>query len=153
MNKQRLFILIAGLIGVASTFLPWVRIEIIGQLAMIMEGVDLSAGRSYAIAFVVIVVFSFLFERKQPIKGLNQLVVFFCGFFVLFAVIRDYFSLLENLKELYNEENLDYMAVFVDKNFSWGLGIYLSAAASAAIVVLAMLSGKFIETSESTITT
>jgi lysylphosphatidylglycerol synthetase-like protein (DUF2156 family) len=149
MNKQRLFLIIVGIIGLVSVFLPLFKTEIAGHI-LIMRGVDFSIGRRCIVAFAVIIVSCFLFERKRLIKGnLHSYFVTLSGFFVTFNGIRLLLTLQGDIEKVIVERYGDSVRAagleILARNISWEIGIYLLILAGAMTVVLSVLSRKFAE--------
>lgn len=117
MNKQRLGVVIAGGLGLISTFLPWY--SVMGFLNI--SGISVWHGWITAALSIVMIVMAVMGDRSTGLSGASKMVPMICA--VLIALWGAFLML----------------GVANAMGASAGLGLILSIAAGAAGVVLPLV--------------
>lgn len=134
MNKQRLAILIAAGLGALATFMPWVKLPIVGTIS----GTKLDGWITFVLFSVAIVV-CLQADKNKNVEGKN----------LLWAIIPSVLAGLIGIWKIidFNSKMGDSLGDISDNPFSEALaasisieiGLYLVILASIAVPVLAHL--------------
>jgi|APGre2960657404_1045060.scaffolds.fasta_scaffold06061_6 hypothetical protein len=120
MNKQRLSILIIGILGGIGTFLPWVTIPILGSV----NGTE-GDGLITLFLFLVPVAISLIKDRSKNLKG---------GLFYT-AIISSVIAGIIGIYDLVNFKSGDLGLM----RLTMGPGLYVIAAAGLLLPIVAFI--------------
>ena len=77
MHKQRLFVLIAAVIGIISMFLPWIRISVFG-FSRVVNGMH-GAGILVFLCLVLAGIAAYLGDQTRSLDNTMWMIVLICG--------------------------------------------------------------------------
>ena len=120
MNKQRLSILIIGILGGIGTFLPWVKIPMLGSV----NGTE-GDGLITLFLFLVPVAISLIKDRSKNLKG---------GLFYT-AIISSVIAGIIGIYDLVNFKSGDLGLM----RLTMGPGLYVIAAAGLLLPIVAFI--------------
>jgi hypothetical protein len=126
MNKQRLGILIAAVVGMLAVFMPWANMPV-GSIS----GMDGSDGWVVLVLFAIPLVVSLLKDRSQPVRGGLLWVATVPG--ILVAVLGIW------KVARFNEAIGDAGAIAEALGVGIGFGLYLTILAGLAVPLVAFL--------------
>lgn len=117
LNKQRLYIMIAALLGVIGMFLPWIKFGPISSTGM--HG----AGIVVFLAFIACGALAFIGDQKLPLAKNSWLIVLGAAAVALLIIVINVFTKGGNSK-------YGALASYV----KLGIGIFIALIASAGII-------------------
>jgi surface polysaccharide O-acyltransferase-like enzyme len=149
MNKQRLSIIIVSLLGMASTFMPWVSVDGVTE-----NGAHSSSWITFAM-FILCIVFALLGKQeKQMILG-QRIAVILCSLIAIGYAVLIIWGLNTQMDKVSQhplfrfspeaQEMLQHVVV--------GWGLYVLITAGLLIILLCMVFRKTIESKTEDITT
>ncbi|SDK90421.1 hypothetical protein SAMN04488034_101857 [Salinimicrobium catena] len=118
MNDQRLAIILLAVVGIATTFMPWVKIPVIGYEMGTQYGGWITLG-----LFLVIFILGFIGDRGNVLSGMR-----------LYGII--FLSLVAAVMGIWNIVDLDGLVVTVE------YGLYLMTLTAVVIPLVAFIVGK-----------
>lgn len=131
MHVDRIIIAVLSLIGMASTFMPWIYYPRINEVLYGHYGAGVITGVFCLFCFLASIV---SFKVKESIKLLPLIIILLLSFFVVYYVVFSYFDLQESIKQV--DKNDPYaLAAAAGVRFDYGIYILgLSMALSFTFV-------------------
>ena len=121
MNKQRIFILAAGGIGLLSCFMTWATVGL-SIFKVPLSGVQSGWGGKLALlGFIATIVFALLGNREQPVEPDKKKYILIGGFVALIMSILAMIGMSV-------QDGSEYI--------TFGLGMYLALLAAIAVVAI-----------------
>lgn len=130
MHKQRLAILIAAGLGALATFMPWVKVPIIGTI----NGTS-GDGWATLILFAIPLVLSLLKDRSKELSGGQLIVAVIPG---IFAAMIGIWKIVDFNAALSGLDGNPF-AEMLGAGVSIGFGLYLVILAGLALPVITFL--------------
>jgi hypothetical protein len=130
MNKQRITIAGLAILGVTATFLPWVKIPILGSVSAAKAGDWVTL-----VLYLPVVILAFIGDRKQPLLGKKRIGA------VILAVLASLIAIVKmsDIKEMVGGGET---AELLGGKFSIGIGLYIAVGIGFIIAVLAFVLAK-----------
>lgn len=129
MNKQRLGILITAALGALATFMPWVKMPLVGTV----NGTQGDGWITFAL-FLVPVVLTLLNDKSVPLKGAKLYGSIAC------AIIASLIGILKvsELSSISDSSGNEFAKALSD-SISIGFGLYMVILAGIALPIVAYL--------------
>lgn len=128
MSKQRIYILVAAIIGAISTFLPWAK----GPMGMTIDGTQGDGYISLAV-FVAVGVVAFLGTRTETLSKVQKWSEVALGAVATLVAIFEFVN-ISNMKN-----SMTGLAKLVSASVSPSFGLFTLLLAGIAVIILPLL--------------
>lgn len=130
MNKQRLAVLIVAGLGALATFMPWVKMPIVGSI----NGTAGDGWITFGL-FAIPIIISLLGDRTKPIKGILVYVAIVPAALAASIAISKILDFKSKMAEM--DDNL--FASMIQATVTVEFGLYLVVAAGLTLPIAALL--------------
>ena len=138
MNKQRLSIIIVSLIGMGSTFMPWVLMDDVSE-----NGAHSSSWLTFAM-FVLCIVFALLGKQENKMVLGQRLAVILCSLIAIGYAVLIIWGLKTQMDKVSQHPLFRFSpeAQELLQHVIVGWGLYVLIGAGIGVIVLSLIYGK-----------